>query len=80
MDVQLPLWPSKIIVPFSLALLFVRFLISLLACLRVIIDPTKPLIGMPEALDTKEQALQEAATVGAFADEPVPAGDVGGRR
>jgi hypothetical protein len=79
MDVQLPLWPSKIVVPISLGLLFVRFLVSLWACLRVIIDPTTPLIGMPEALDTKEQALQEAASVGALA-EPVSAGDVGGRR
>jgi TRAP-type C4-dicarboxylate transport system permease small subunit len=78
-DVQLPLWPSKIIVPISLALLFVRFLVSLWACLRVILDPTRPLIGVPEALDTKEQALQEAAAVGAL-DEPIPAGDVGGRR
>jgi C4-dicarboxylate transporter, DctQ subunit len=78
-DVQLPLWPSKIVVPIALTMLFVRFLVSLWACLRVIIDPTKSLMGMPEALDTKEQALQEAASVGALA-EPVPAGDAGGRR
>jgi C4-dicarboxylate transporter, DctQ subunit len=79
MDVQLPLWPSKIVVPISLSLLFVRFLVSSWACLRVIIDPAKPLIAMPEVLDTKEQALQEAASVGAL-DAPAPAGDVGGRR
>jgi C4-dicarboxylate transporter, DctQ subunit len=80
MDVQLPLWPSKIVVPISLGLLFVRFLISLWACLRVIVDPTKPLIGMPQPVDTREQALHEAAAVGALVEEPVRAGEPGGRR
>ena len=39
-DAQIPLWPSKLIVPISLAILFVRLLVSLAAYMRVILDPT----------------------------------------
>lgn len=67
-DAQFPLWPSKIIVPIALAMLFVRLLVSLWAYLRVIIDPSKQLVGVPEAIDAEEQALREAAAAGAFDD------------
>ena len=68
-DAQIPLWPSKIIVPIALAMLFVRLLVSLWAYLRVIIDPSKQLVGVPEAIDAEEQALREAAAAGAFDEE-----------
>ena len=45
-DAQIPLWPSKIIVPISLGMLFVRLLVSLWAYMRVILDPSKTLIGV----------------------------------
>jgi TRAP-type C4-dicarboxylate transport system permease small subunit len=68
-DAQLPLWPSKLIVPISLAMLFVRLLVSLWAYLRVLIDPGRGFVGVPEVIDAEEQALREAASAGAFDDE-----------
>ena len=65
-DAQIPLWPSKLVVPLSLGLLFIRLLVSLWAYLRVIVDPDKPMVGVPEVIDAEEQALREAASAGAF--------------
>jgi len=67
-DAQIPLWPSKLVVPLSLGLLFIRLLVSLWAYLRVIVDPDKPMVGVPEVIDAEEQALREAASAGAFND------------
>jgi TRAP-type C4-dicarboxylate transport system permease small subunit len=68
-DAQIPLWPSKLVVPIALALLFLRLLISLWAYMRVLIDPRKALIGVPATIDAEEQALREAATAGALSEE-----------
>jgi TRAP-type C4-dicarboxylate transport system permease small subunit len=65
-DAQIPLWPSKIVVPISLGLLFVRLLVSLWAYMRVIIDPSKKFIAVPAVIDAEEQALREAEAAGAF--------------
>jgi len=73
-DAQIPLWPSKIIVPVSLALLLVRLLISLWAYLRILLDPGKRLIGVAHTVDAEEQALREAAAAGAFDDAAARAG------
>jgi TRAP-type C4-dicarboxylate transport system permease small subunit len=65
-DAQIPLWPSKIVVPIALALLFVRLLISLWAYLRVLLDPGKRLVAVAHTIDAEEQALREAVAAGAF--------------
>jgi C4-dicarboxylate transporter DctQ subunit len=67
-DAQIPLWPSKLIVPIALGMLFVRLLISLWAYLRILIDPSKPAVAVAEVIDAEEQALREAASAGAFDD------------
>lgn len=77
-DAQIPLWPSKLVVPVALGLLFVRLLVSLWAYVRVILDPGKKLIAVPVVLDAQEQALREAEAAGAF--EPDAAGATGGTR
>jgi C4-dicarboxylate transporter DctQ subunit len=69
-DAQIPLWPSKLVVPISLAMLFVRLLVSLWAYLRVLIDPGNGFVGVPEVVDAEEQALREAASAGAFDEVP----------
>jgi TRAP-type C4-dicarboxylate transport system permease small subunit len=53
-DAQIPLWPSKLVVPIALAMLFVRLLVSLWAYLRVLIDPSKGFVGVPEVIDAEE--------------------------
>jgi len=59
-DAQIPLWPSKLMVPISLGLLFIRLCVSLWAYIRLIIEPDAPVIGVPELIDASEQALREA--------------------
>jgi C4-dicarboxylate transporter, DctQ subunit len=80
-DAQIPLWPSKIVVPISLGILFVRLLVSLWAYMRVILDPSKKFIAVPAVLDAEEQALREAEAAGAFEPNGADAGGAtGGRR
>lgn len=79
-DAQIPLWPSKLVVPIALGMLFVRLLISLWAYVRVLVDPSGPMIGVAEVIDAEEQALREAAAAGAFDDNGVSAGARHGRR
>jgi len=67
-DAQIPLWPSKLVIPVSLGLLFIRLLISLWAYLRLLIDPGKRPVAVPEILDVEEQAMRDAAAAGAFDD------------
>lgn len=69
-DAQFPLWPSKMVIPFSLGLLFLRMLVSLWAYLRVLIDPSKNLVAVSEVIDAEQQALREAASAGAFDERP----------
>ena len=76
-DAQIPLWPSKIVVPIALAMLFVRLLIGLWAYLRILLDPGKRLIGVPRIVDAEEQALREAAAAGAFDEKTAPG--IGGK-
>jgi C4-dicarboxylate transporter DctQ subunit len=65
-DAQLPLWPSKLVVPIAWGLLFVRLLVSVWAYLRVIVDPSQKTTAVADAIDAEEQALREAAAAGVF--------------
>ena len=75
-DAQYLLWPSKMIVSASLALLFLRLLVSLWGYVRLLADPTAEPVGVPELIDVEEQALRDAETVGVDIDR---APDAGGR-
>ena len=75
-DAQYLLWPSKMIVSASLALLFLRLLVSLWGYLRLLADPAAQPVGVPEIIDVEEQALRDAETVGVEVDR---APDAGGR-
>lgn len=79
-DAQIPLWPSKLVIPIALGILFVRLLVSLWAYVRVIVDPSKRFVGVPEVIDAEEQALREAEAAGAFEPSAVDAGGAIGRR
>ena len=79
-DAQLPFWPSKLVVPAALALLLVRLLVSLWAYLRMLLDPSKKVVGVAETIDAEEQALREAAAAGAFDAQARPNGANGRRR
>ncbi len=63
-DIQLLWWPSKMVVPAALALLFIRLLVSLWGYLRLVIDPTATPIAVPEIIDVEEQARRDVAAAG----------------
>lgn len=63
-DIQLLWWPSKMVVPAALTLLFIRLLVSLWGYLRLVIDPSATPIGVPDIIDVDEQARRDVAAAG----------------
>lgn len=59
MDIRLPLWPSKLVVPLALAVLAVRLALQLWGYLRLLIHPHERPIGVPLVLTPDEAAQQE---------------------
>ncbi len=59
-DAELPVWPSKLIVPVSFALLWLRLFIQFLGHLRLTFNPNATPVGVyvPESIE--EQARKEA--------------------
>ncbi|MFO1189806.1 MAG: TRAP transporter small permease [Alphaproteobacteria bacterium] len=60
MDAGVPVWPSKLMAPFGLGLLWIRLLINLLGYIRLAINPNFAHIGVPATLDAMQQAIAEA--------------------
>jgi len=61
MDAQIALWPSKLVVSLSLALLFVRLLIELWGYARLAAFPEATPYGVPQLVDIEEMAQRDAA-------------------
>lgn len=76
MDLELPWWPSKLLVAFALAMLFIRLLISLWGYIRMLLDPSLQPVGVP-LLASLDEVAEEAARIGAGEESRPPAG--GGR-
>ena len=58
-DIQLPIWPSKLLVPFAFALLAFRLFIQLLGFIRLLMDPEAEPVGVPHIETVDEQAQHE---------------------
>jgi TRAP-type mannitol/chloroaromatic compound transport system permease small subunit len=72
MDIYLPVWPSKLVVPIALALLATRLAINIWGYVRLFLDPTKVPIGVPVIKDVATQAREEIEdAMGHDADEHV---------
>ncbi len=61
MDAQIAVWPSKLVVSASLALLFVRLLVELWGYARLVASPEAEVFGVPVVADVEEQARRDAA-------------------
>jgi C4-dicarboxylate transporter, DctQ subunit len=68
MDAQIVLWPSKLIVSASLALLFLRLLVELWGYLRLVADPHAIPFAVPIIADAEEQARREAMAAEALVE------------
>lgn len=62
-DIRLPVWPSKLIVPFALTTLWLRLLLQLWGCLRLLHRPGAQPIAVPVAKHPEEMAQDEIAAV-----------------
>jgi TRAP-type C4-dicarboxylate transport system permease small subunit len=68
-DIELPTWPSKLIVPVALTLLSIRLLLQLWAYARAIKDGGDNPIGVPLIEDAATLAAKEAAMVSGSTDD-----------
>lgn len=59
MDINLPQWPAKLVVPLMLAVLLWRLLLQLWAYLKLALEPSAEQIGVPRIEDAKEAARRE---------------------
>ena len=62
-DIGLVTWPSKLMVPITLATLNLRLLVQLAGYIRLTIDPQLEPIGVPVLKDVVKQAEEEAAQI-----------------
>jgi C4-dicarboxylate transporter DctQ subunit len=58
-DAELPVWPSKLIVPVSFALLLLRLLVQLVAYLRLVANPAAEPVAIPTTMTAEEIAAQD---------------------
>lgn len=58
-DTELPIWPSKLVVPVSFALLWLRLLVQLLGYTRLWLDPKAEPVAVPRVPTADELVAQE---------------------
>lgn len=72
MDVELPIWPPKLIICIGFVILLGRLLISFCGYLRLLRNPEGPVYAVPESPDVEDIAEAEAhAARDAISDEDV---------
>ena len=59
MDIDIVLWPSKLLVPFAFAMLLIRLSIQLVGFIRLARNPNAVHIGVPEIATVEETAQHE---------------------
>lgn len=58
-DAELPVWPSKLVVPIAFALLWLRLLVQLAGYVRLLLWPAAPPVAVPVILSAEELAARE---------------------
>ena len=61
MDIKLPTWPAKLMVPVALAVLWLRLWLQLYGYVRLILSPAAAPLGVPVIMDAAAQARAEIA-------------------
>ncbi len=69
MDINLPLWPAKLLVPVAFSVLVLRLGLQLWGYFNAIISGTKSPIAVPLVEDAATVAAKEAATVSGFDEQ-----------
>ncbi len=68
-DIALPLWPAKLLVTFSMVLLWLRLVLQIWAYGRALARGSERPVAVPLVESAAEQAEREALSVGAIRDE-----------
>lgn len=63
MDIGLPLWPAKLLVPVALSVLWARLGLQLWAYMRALVTGTDTPVAVPLVIDAATQAAMEASHV-----------------
>ncbi len=58
-DIEIPTWPAKLIVPFALSILLIRLIVQLLGYWRLVMHPDTPPVAIPLLKNVEEQAEDE---------------------
>ena len=61
MDIQLPTWPAKFMVPLALGVLWLRLALQICGYLRLIADPDAEPIAVPKLITLETQVKDEIA-------------------
>ncbi|MFD1695363.1 TRAP transporter small permease subunit [Roseibium aestuarii] len=69
MDIRLPTWPSKLMVPVALGLLFLRLMLQTYGYLRLVVDPSRQPVAVPVIEDVTAHAQHEIED--AFGDDAI---------
>ena len=59
MDISIPTWPSKFVVPLALSLLWLRLVLQLFGYSRLIINPSASVLDLPHVMDAAAHAKAE---------------------
>lgn len=68
-DIGLPVWPSKLVVPIAFGVLWLRLLLQFFGYCRLVKDPQAQPAFVPLIENTEEQAQREAQDSGATAGD-----------
>ncbi|ATX77685.1 MULTISPECIES: TRAP transporter small permease [Reinekea] len=68
MDIGIPIWPAKLLVPVALSFLMLRLLLQLWAYSRAILLGSEQPVGVPFIEDAATQANREAESLGAASE------------
>ncbi len=68
MDIEIPIWPSKLMVPFAFSMLMVRFGIQLTGYIRMFLHPDAVPIAIP-IIETVDEVAQHEIDAGLAGEE-----------
>ena len=74
-NIGLVVWPAKLLIPVSFAILFIRMLAQLWGYLRMVIDPSLEPVAVPLIQKVEEEAAREISE--ALSDTDIPDGGRG---
>lgn len=69
MDIGLPIWPAKLVVPVAFSVLCLRLMLQVFIYARAFVSGAEHPVGVPLIADAATQAALEAATVSGHDDE-----------